>query len=55
LEENVELVMEILDPKETKKITEAQFVKNIKKKYKLNELEDVLNFQIIPDDVVMNN
>ena len=51
LEENIEIVMTQLDPKDTGQINENQFVKNAKKNHKIEELEELLSFTLIPDDL----
>ena len=55
LDENVELIMSQLDPKNTGKVNENQFVKNIKKNYKPDELQEYLSFTLIPDEILRNN
>lgn len=40
-----------LDPKNTGKINESHFVKNIKKNYDINVLEEVLDFSLVPSDI----
>ena len=47
--------MSQLDPKNTGKVTEAQFVKMIKKNYKSNEIQECLNFTLIPEDILRND
>lgn len=45
--------MSQLDPKNTGKINESQFVKKIKSNYK-SELEEVLSFSLIPEEALNN-
>jgi hypothetical protein len=51
LDENVDILMTQLDPKNSGKINESQFVKNTKKNHNIDELEELLSFSLIPEDL----
>jgi hypothetical protein len=44
--------MSQLDRNNTGKVTENQFVNSIKKEFKVSELRDLLNFDLIPVEVL---
>ena len=44
--------MSQLDPRKTGQITESMFVKNIKKYYSDQELSKVLNYDLIPSEIL---